>query len=236
MRWGIDFTIPAAYESDLWILPRPSNIRYLNSSNGGVTLNVVYHFQYPPQSWKEWQRVAGIKIQISKRIRVLVFNEYELYGYINKVYTISELGQYFRAFIKFPQALFPSEDKEIYQRLCIYAKRLHYEQLLYAEQLIAVSIRFHIAVGDNSIKQIIMKALSAYRFAIEHQNEWKVKLTEDERHKTLSRSAYKSANTRRNNANKKKMRAIALKNDGKSLEEIMEIIGVSRTTLWRLLK
>lgn len=237
MNWGISFKIPAKFESALWELPEPSLLRRLSSMDGKTTLNVLYHFQYPPQSWREWQRVAGIKAQIKKRISCVVFCEYETIDFVENVYFISELGSYFTAFIKFPKPLFPNSKKDVYKKLCVHAKRLHYEGLLHIEQLIATSIRFGV-VEENKvdIHQKIKRAMSSYKFALKHKDGWKTKLGKKERYKVLSESAKKSAIVRINKAEDQKKLVLALKNGGKSLKDIVEILEISRTTVWRFLK
>lgn len=238
MNWGISFKIPAKFESELWEqLPTPSQLRRLSSRSGKTILNVLYHFQYPPQSWREWQRVAGIKVQIQKRINCVVFCDYELVDFVENVYYISELGKNFEAFIKFPKPLFANSEKDIFQKLCVHAKRLHYEGLLHVEQLVATSIRFSIVEENKAdISQKIKRAISSYKFACEHKDGWRTKLKKDERHKVLSESAKKSAVVRKQNAEDKKKLAIMLKNEGASLQDIVEKLDISRSTLWRFLK
>jgi len=236
MRWGLSFLIPIVFEADLWELPKPSQIRRLSSISGKRTINVLYHFEYPPQSWKEWQRVASIKVQIKKRFQYVVFNQYLVYGTVDTLYLITELGEYFKVFIKFPKPYFPSSKDEIYQRLCVHAKRLCYEELFYVEQLISTSIRFSLIFDNKAeLRQIIRRAISAYKWADEHKNEWKTKLSIEERHNILSQSAKKSAIVRGKKTKDKKELALKLKNNGTSLKNICKELGISRSTLWRLI-
>ena len=179
MQWGLAFSISAVYESDLWVLPPPSSKRRLTSKNGDVIM-IFYHFQYAPQSPREWQRAAGIKEQIKQRVKSVKFNEYEPTEMEGHTYTVSSLGKHFKAFVKFPQPQFPSGQKEAYKMLCRHAKRLHYEGKLYLEQLIYVSMRFNAVEGNKEgPRQTFKRAISAYRFALENKDEWKVKLSED---------------------------------------------------------
>ena len=236
MRWGISFIIPAVFEADLWELPKPSQIRRLSSISGKTTINVLYHFEYPPQSWREWQRVASIKVQIKKRFTYVTFTQYLVYDTLDTIYLIAELGEYFKVFIKFPKPYFPSSKDEIYQRLCIHAKRLCYEELFYVEQLIATSIRFSLAFDNKTeLWQIIKRAISSFKWADEHKSEWKTKLSLEVRHKVLSNAAKKSAMIRSKNTKDKKELALKLKNDGLSLKNICKELAISRSTLWRLM-
>lgn len=236
MRLGISFIIPAVFETDIWELPKPSQLRRLSSISGKTTINVLYHFEYPPQSWREWQRVASIKVQIKKRFTYVIFNQYSGYDTVDCVYLIAELGEYFKVFIKFPKPYYPFSKDEIYQRLCVHAKRLCYEELFYIEQLIATSIRFSLAFYNKAeLRQIIKRAISAYKWAHEHKSEWKTKLTREEKHKVLSNAAKKSAMIRSKDKKDKKELALKLKSNGVSLKNICKELGISRTTLWRLI-
>jgi len=235
MRWGISFIIPSVFEADLWELPRPSQLRRLSSISGKTIINVLYHFEYPPQSWREWQRVAGIKVQIKKRYTYVIFNQYLIYDTVDNVYLITELGEYFKIFIKFPKPYYPSSKDQIYQRLCVHAKRLCYEELFYVEQLIATSIRFSLIFDNQSeLRQIIKRAISAYKWADEHKVHWKTKLSAEVRHKVLSNAAKKSAMMRSKNTKDKKELALKLRNNGLSLKNICKELAISRSTLWRL--
>lgn len=137
MRWGISFNVAATNESDLWGLPPPSQMETVQRLDGTQLINVLYHFQYTPQHRKEWQRVAGIKVQIVDKIKSVEFQPYEPLEVDGKIYTISELGKYFKEFVEFPMPFFDGTPQAILTR---HAKRLHYENMLHIEQLIFVSI------------------------------------------------------------------------------------------------
>jgi len=242
MKWGIAFRVAATYESDLWGLPPPSQIETGQKWDGSKMINVLYHFQYSPQSKKEWQRVAGIKAQIAMRIKGIEFQEYEPLGVDGKVYTISEIGKHFKAFVKFPAPFFDGTSQAILTR---HAKRLYYEGLLHVEQLIFVSMWIkEIAPKnetgrrkkDEGIRQVMRRAMSAYQFALDHQEEWKVKLSAEARHEVLSQSALKSAQAKRDNSMEKRERAKSLRADGETLSAIASLLDVSSRTIMRWLK
>lgn len=244
MRWGIVFSIPAAFESDLWSLPPLSNMRRLTRSDGGPSLEACYLFDYPPQSWREWQRVATIKVQIEHRLKLCKIQEYhgsdEVQG---PTYTISELGKEFPAFVKFPAPLFPKAAGEQYSHLIRHAKRLHYEGLLNIERLIAVSWWFNDVLaeidttsrkGHQGPRQVMVVAKRAWEYAQEHKHEWRVKLPDSERKKKLSDAAHKAAAVKRDNPKRKE--AAAMRKEGKTYAEIAEYLGVSLSTAKRWLK
>lgn len=234
MRWGISFNVPATYESDLWVLPPPSQVETATGKDGEKYTIILYHFLYAPQSWKEWQRVAGMKIQIQNRLDGVEFQEFEPPLYADKHYTISDLGAHFREFVKFPVAIFPEDKSSTYKMLCRYAKRLHYEGMLHIELIIAASIRFNSVKGvDAGIRPTMKRALSAYKFALDHRDEWKVKLNDEERHKILSESALKSAEVRSQNSSYKREHAKSLRTEGLTFSLIAKELEVSDRTVKR---
>ena len=239
MKWGIAFNVPATYESDLWGLPPPSQIERVYRNDGTNMIRVLYHFLHSPQSRKEWQRVAGIKVQITNRVQGVELQEYEPLGVDGKVYTISELGKHFKEFVKFPAPFFDGTPQAILAR---HAKRLHYEGLLHIEQLIFVSMWVkEIApkneIGrrkkDEGIRQVMRRAVSAYKFALDHQEDWKVKLSAEKRHEVLSQSASKSAQVRKEQSQKKRERAKLLRAGGMTFPLIAKELGISLITAKR---
>lgn len=235
MRWGISFNVPAIHESELWGLPPPSITEKIQKWDGTQLIHVLYHFQYSPQSWKEWQRMAAIKVQLQNRINHIEFQDYEPSTVGGKIYTVSELGKYFKEFVKFPKPLFPGQKREAYQKLCIHGKRLHYEGLLYLEQLIATSIRFN-DIDPEGITQTIKRAISAHKFALDHSDEWKTKLSEDELILAHKKGAEKTHESRRRKAESQRARAKKLRDDGMTFFEISSEIDVSLSTVKRWLK
>jgi hypothetical protein len=235
MRWGISFNIPAIHQSELWGLPPPSERETIQKWDGTQLINVLYHFQYAPQSWKEWQRVAGIKVQMQRRIKHLEFQEYDSFSIDGKIYTVSELGQYFKDFVKFPKPMFPGQKRKAYQKLCIHAKRLHYEGLLHVEQLIATSIRFN-DIDPEGIGQTVKRAITSHRFALDHSDKWNRKLNEDELIMAHKKGAAKTHEIRRNKSEPKRVQAKNLRDDGMTFSEISSEIGVSLSTVKRWLK
>ena len=80
------------------------------------------------------------------------------------------------------------------------------------------------------------RAFSAYQFALDHLDEWRVKLSADDRHKALSEAALKAAQVKREKTKGKRDMAKAYFNDGKSTFDIAAILGVSQRTVRRWLK
>ncbi len=235
MRWGISFNIPAIHQSELWGLPPPSMMETMKKWDGTQLVHVLYQFQYAPQSWKEWQRIASIKAQMKEKIKHLEFQKYEPYAVDNKIYTVSELGQYFKDFVKFPKPMFPGQKRESYKMLCRHAKKLYYEDLMYEEQLIATSIRFN-EIDPEGIGQTVKRALSAYTFAKEHCNEWASKLTAQELVLAHKKGAAKTHQIRREKSALNINRAKSLRKDGMTYQAIANKVNVSLSTVKRWFK
>ena len=242
MKWGISFNVPAIHEANLWGLPPPSHLERVQRWDDTEMIEILYHFLYAPQSKKEWQRVAGIKVQIANRVYGVEFKEYEPLSVSGKIYTISELGKHFKAFVEFPTPFFDGTPQAILTR---HAKRLYYEELLHVEQLIFVSMWIkEIAPKnetgrrkkDEGLRQVMRRAMSAYQFALDHKGEWPVKLSEEERHEVLSKSAMKSAQTKRDNSRDKRARAKYLRSSGVTFPLIAKELGASLSTVKRWVK
>ena len=245
----IAFSIPATDEPEIKSLPPPSGMRHLSTIEGKNKMTFVfYHFRYAPQSWKEWQHVASMKVQMLKILPGATFDDdtaVNIDEVRGPVYTVSELGKHFTDFIKWPKPQFPRGAGEQYQKLCIHAKRLHYEGLMHVEQLIATSIRFNEAMpeiadhpkrGKQGFRQAIRMAISAYRFALEHRHEWRVKLTKAQRRRALQEAAYKTAEAKRKKTANERAKAASMRKMGVRIAEISEALNVSPATVKRWLK
>ena len=178
MTWGISLKIDSDFERSLWSLPPPSAMRWLSDMYGNKVLNVLYHFEYSPQSWKEWQRVASIKVQMKESVPHIVFDEYEPFGVIERVYTIAELGRYFPKFIKFHKPLYPQSKNEFMRSLTYYCKRLYYERQLHYEAIVAIAIHFNAKGGFGYSHRELMK--KAHSMLLLDMSNWKQKLNDDE--------------------------------------------------------
>jgi hypothetical protein len=246
MAAGIAFSICAADEPELRSLPPPSGVRRLSTIEGkNKVIQVFYHFRYAPQSWKQWQQAANVKVQIQEAIPSAKFDEYTPGDLSGPVYTITELIKRFRGYVRWPKPLFPSAAGEQYQMLCRYAKRLHYEGKLHLEQLIATSLRFnegmsavtdHPKKGKQGARQVLQLAKAAHTFALEHRDGWPVKLDDDERHEVLSAAARKAAATKRDKSAAKQQEAAKLRQGGERIDAIAKALEVSPATVKRWLK
>ena len=119
------------------------------------------------------------------------------------------------------------------------------KDMLHIEQLIFVSMWIKEIAPKNETgrrkkmkvyRQVMRRAMSAYQFALDHNEDWKVKLSAEERHKVLSQSALKSAQVRSDNTKDKREHAKSLRASGETLSAIASLLGVSSRTIMRWLK
>jgi len=234
-RIGITLTTETELDKTLWNLPPPSYKRLLTSSRGNI-LEVSYYFEYLPQSWREWQRISSIKIQMKESLPHIRFKEFFKIDNVEKVYTVSELGTYYPKFIKYQKPLYPIDKDEFMRCLTLYAQRLHYEGKLYLEGVIAMALHFDSKCKlDYSMRAIFRKAKSVYML---DKSKWKVRLSDMELVKAHSKGA-NITNTKRALQNQSKRdEAIKLRCDGMILKDIASKLGVSLITVkrWKLPK
>ena len=231
MTWGISFRIPVTQKNSLWGLPEPSNGNTLTCQSGDI-FEVSYHFEYLPQSWREWQRIASIKVQIKKHVKSAEFIECDSNG--GKLYTVSELGKYFTEFVRFPQPMFPQLEREEYRMLCRHATRLHYEDKLVFEQLVAISFWFNdVAKEKEGYRQVIKRAKSAYLFAIEHKDEWKQKLSKPELKASHSKGGKYRSSVKRGVSILHNHIANFMFDNGQSISDVCEVLDIKKSTAYK---
>ena len=236
MQTGISLRIVSDFDRALWSLPPPSAKRWLSRIDGTKILQVLYHFEHNPQSWREWQRIAAIKIQMQQIMPHIEFTEYELIEGIERVYRVTELGQHFPKFIKFHKPLYPSSKDEFMRSLTIYAQRLHYEEQLHYEAVLAMALHFNSKGGYGySFRELNRKARAVMEL---NRSKWRVKLKSDE----LKEAHVKGANTtneiKRKKSNAKRDEAVELRKSGMILNDIATKLEVSLRTVksWKLPK
>jgi len=236
MQWGITLNIKSDFDRSLWSLPPPSSKRWLSQMDGAKTLQVLYHFHYTPQSWREWQHIATIKIQMMELVPHLAFSEYMALDDIQRVYTITELGRYFSKFVKFHKPLYPSGRDEFMRCLTLYCQRLYYEEQLHIEALIAMALHFNSKCDlGYSHREIMKKAKSIMKL---DRSKWRVKLSDKELHKVKSSNGKKRVQQKREEFEVKKIKAQLLRDDGMLLKDISKELEVSLRTVksWKLKK
>ena len=236
MQWGLTLNLKSDFDKSLWSLPPPSATRWLCKLDNTKILQVLYHFQYMPQSWREWQHIASIKIQMMELIPHLTFSEYEAFDEVERIYTITELGKYFPKFIKYHKPLYPSDKREFMSSLTLYCQRLYYEKRLHVEALIAIAFHFNSKcnLGYNH-REIMKKAKSVMQL---DRTGWRVKLSKEALLHVRSENGKKRVKQKRDEFQLKKDEAMKLRSDGMLLKDIAASLGVSIRTVnnWKLPK
>jgi len=236
MQLGISFKIKSDFDKSLWSLPPPSATRWLSKMDGTKILQVLYHFQYMPQSWTEWQRIASIKIQMQELVPQLIFNEYEAPDTVERVYTISELGKHFSKFVKFHRPLYPHSKDEYMRSLTLYCQRLYYERQFHYEAIVAMALHFNSTCElGYSHREVMKKAKSMLML---NTDRWKVKLNKDELQKAHSKGGLIAVSKKREKFRTKRDEALKLRESGNTLKQISEALDVSIITVkrWKLPK
>ena len=236
MHCGINLRIVSHFDSELWGLPPPSSIRWLSRYDGKKTLEVLYHFEHNPQSWREWQRIASIKMQILQRVPNVEFNEYVPNEAIQRTYTVSELGKHFPKFIKFHKPLYPGDKSEFMRCLTLYCQRLYYEQQLHVEAVLAMALHFNSKGGYGySFRELNRKTRAVMEL---NRSRWRVKLNDAELKEAHVKGADTTNEIKRQKSNAKRNEAVELRKSGMILKDIAKKLGVSIATVkrWKLPK
>lgn len=194
MRWGIAFKLEVTKEHLLTHFPNPTaKVRFQNRAGLSDYINVYYLFDYAPQSFKELQRISGIKEQMAEQLPLEFIEEMDTSiepEETGHVWKVNELGQYFNKYIEFPNPLYPQSRHEFMRNLTFYAQRLYYQQRLYFESLLAIAIHFNTYIKEPySRKDLQRKASSIMQ--LDHSS-WKRRLNE----KDLQEAHRKGGKTR----------------------------------------
>lgn len=230
MQWGICVELESDFERSLWSLPPPSTTREVSSMNG-ITMQIIYFFEYPPQSWREWQRVSSIKIQMKEQLLHIRFAEFQNNNSVNKVYTISELGKYFPKFIKFNKPLYPQNKDEFMRSLTIYAQRLHYEKQLHLESLLAMSIHFNASIGElYKFRELYGKVRAILNLDM---SDWKQKLSEAELKEAYNVRNKQIAQQKKDKSQPIRDKAKSMRANGETFKSISKELSISVRTVQR---
>lgn len=194
MRWGIAFKLEVTREHLLTHFPNPTaKVRFQNRTGLSDHVCIYYLFDYAPQSSKELQRIAGIKEQMAEQLPLEFIEDMDISieaEETGQIWKVNELGQYFSKYIEFPNPLYPQSKHEFMRNLTLYAQRLHYQQRLYFESMLAIAIHFNEYMKESySRKDLQRKASSIMQL---DRSGWKQRLNE----KDLQEAHRKGGKTR----------------------------------------
>ncbi len=180
MSWGIAFKVEATRESSLASFPEPTaRIRFNNHNGLSNYVCIYYLFDYAPQSFKELQRIAGIKEQMSRCLPLEFIEDMEITidpDEIGFKWKVKELGEYFNEYISFPTPLYPQSKDEFMRNLTLYAMKLHYQHRLYFESMLAMGILFNKHIKEQFSRKELQK--KAYSIMQLDRSDWKLRLNE----------------------------------------------------------
>ena len=236
MQWGVSLKVVSDFDNELWGLPPPSKIRWLSRIDGTKILNILYYFEYNPQGWREWQRVSSIKIQILNRIPHAEFEEYIPPDEVQKVYTVTELGKHFSKFIKYHKPLYPYDKSKFMSSLTLYCQRLHYEEQLHYESLLAMALHFNSKGGYGYSFRELNRKVKA--ILLLDRSNWRVKLKSEELKQAHSKGGLLTVAKKRKQFQAKRDEAVELRKRGMILKDIVNKLEVSLITVkrWKLPK
>jgi hypothetical protein len=173
-------------------LPIPTTRQLLTSSNSKETVIITYELEHTITTAKGFLWVANIKQSMKTLINApFVFVEYE--KSMNEdssgiKYTLQELQRHFKGTnTTYPSIYYPQDKTSLYQRLCVYAKNLHYSKVFYLEMVVYAGLKMNKALDEPySYKEIIKKAKVAYDFIDEHKEDLRQKKTARQLKQSLS--------------------------------------------------
>lgn len=206
------------YQTVAYSLPIPTYRRSVTKSNQQGYLVITYELKHVVTSLNQFKWLANIKQSMQQYIKV----EFEFIEYMesssqensNIKYSFKELQEHFKSINTiYPKIYLPTNKKEIYQRLCIYAKALYYNKIFYIEMLMFAAIRMNNLLGKPlNYKEILNKSKRAYSLVEKTKDEVKQKLTQSE-----LKTALKSGGTKRGEQKKMEQK--------KNQEQIFKLIN-----------
>jgi len=242
MQWGIEFDMRATNRPLLSNFPEPTIVtRFTTITGQSDSIRVVYLLEHAPQSWKEMQRLAGIKEQMAELLPDIRFTQQMEYDssmadMIGSKCKLNALGKYFPKYIKFPTPLYPQDKGEFMKNLTLYAKRLHYQNRLYFESLLAIAIHFNECLNlPYSRKELQAKAISVLEI---DRSGWNKRLSEEEQKEAHSKGGKKRGKEISKAAFSRYETVVALlpeykKKNGKyDILALIEVTQLSRRTIY----
>lgn len=236
------------YSKVAYLLPTPTYRRTLTQSNYQNYVIITYELKHSISSKKQFKWIANIKQSMKVNIKV----RFEFIEYVaaanqdntNIKYSLQELQEYFKPIeTTYPIIYLPSNKKEIYQRLCLYASKLYYNKLFHLEMIVFASMQMNeILNKPYSYKELLSKSIKAYEFI--NSNKPKQKLSKDELKKALKTGGTKRAKQMKEQKEINQNKILELLKDevfikanGKpNISLIAEQLNLSRVTVTNLIK
>ncbi len=229
------------------LLPRPSYHDTLTSSTG-ESIEVVYVIEGYITSPKQYKQISDIKLAIKDNL-IVKFSMIEEF-YISEhtqgdgmPYTLQELRTAFKATYRaYPKIYFPPDKKSLYRHLVIHGKKLRYAGVFTLDAMTSSALLMNKALKDPlPIKELHKKAKGAYRFILEHLDQFPVSLGGAALKAAHSSGGKKRKVKQKADTHKQIMEAIATgdytKANGKvNVSKLSKSLNINRSTVWRHLQ
>lgn len=164
--------LTAEYEKVAYTLPIPTYRRTVTQTEHQGYVIITYELKHSITSQNQFKWLANIKQSMQKHIKAsFKFIEYvESKNQENTTvkYSLMQLQEHFYPVdTTYPQIYLPSNKKEVYQRLCIYASKLYYYNVFHLEMVMYASLKMNeLLEKPFSYKELLKKSIIAYKFVI----------------------------------------------------------------------
>ncbi len=236
------------YEKVAYSLLIPTHIKTLTKFNHQGYVCITYELKHSISSPKQLKWLANIKHSMKHHIKVnFEFVESTDIDEVEyKKYSLDDLSNHYKSInTKYPIILFAQNKKDMYQRLCIYAKNLYYHKILSLEMIIYAGHKINDKLNKPySYKELLNMSNRVYSFILKNKNNLKQQLTPIELKK-----AYKKGGEMRGKQMKKQKQQntrmiLKLINEGSyiklngkpNIKAIAEELNLSRPTVTKLIK
>ena len=158
------------YTKVAYSLPIPTYRKNITKTEHQGYVTITYELKHSITSINQFKWLANIKQSMKEHIKsTFEFVEYlesKNQEYTNEKYTFKSLQEHFKS-IKtiYPKIYLPTNKKDVYQRLCIYASKLYDNRIFYIELIMFAAIKMNDLLGNPyNYKELINRSKRAYDF------------------------------------------------------------------------
>ena len=172
------------YKKVAYSLPIPTYRRMISQTNHQGYVVITYELKHIVTSENQFRWLSNVKLSMQKHIKTnFAFIEYtEAINQddTNIKYSFQELQEHFKAIeTSYPQIYLPSNKKEVYQRLCLYASKLFYYKVFHLEMVMYVALKMNkILELPFNYKELLKKSIMAYKFVSDNPPKQKLEKKE----------------------------------------------------------
>lgn len=240
--------LTAEYEKVAYSLPIPTYRRILTHTEHQGYVVITYELKHSITSQNQFKWLSNIKQSMQKHIKAsFLYIEYQEsinQENTNIKYSLIELQEHFDPVAtSYPQIYLPSNKKEVYQRLCLYASKLYYYKVFYLEMVMFAALKMNeILKKPFSYKELLKKSIMAFKLVM--NNPPKQKLNKRELNQALVNGGKKRGQQMKQKQHQHQEQIQRLLNDhdyikpnGKpNISLIASKLNLNRNTIMRILK